>query len=508
VGVPADNIEAIAELIGRAAFEQAPNGLLLLSPEGVVLAANPAAIHLLGEGSHPVIGRTVWDAVATIGAAHDAGWFKRAVASAAAENRGTAAPLHHEIDERDPERTTAWTVRPVVSADGRVGSLIIEARDVTAVRRADTETRLLIDLALALSQTDSLDLALTVALQTVCEAAGWALGEAWVPAPSATGEVHLMRAAVWAMPDRRLQVFIAQATGFQFAPGEGLPGVAWQRREPVWESPLTGTGSFTRASLAAAAGLRGAVAIPILARGEQVAVMSCYMTETRAQDARLTRVAGAVASQVGALLQRKKAEEAHRNAETQLAGTVAIATDAIISIDAARRISLYNWGAERIFGYTADEVLGQSLDMLLPEDLRHRHAREIAQFATSSQTARRMGERAAIVGRRKNGEIFPAEASISRYMTAGQWTFTVIMRDITDRRRTEDGLRFLAEVGTLLVDLLHDQMALQRAAERAVPTLGDTCVIDLVENYSFLADLWQQTKELPDGTRVKLVVKE
>ena len=93
-----------------------------------------------------------------------------------------------------------------------------------------------------------------------------------------------------------------------------------------------------------------------------------------------------------------------------------------------------------------------------------------------------MGERSTILGRRKNGEIFPAEASISRFMSGGHWTFTVMLRDVTDRRRTEEGLRFLSEIGSLLGDLLQDSTVLQRVAERAVPTLGDVCVIDLVEN--------------------------
>ena len=143
-------------------------------------------------------------------------------------------------------------------------------------------------------------------------------------------------------------------------------------------------------------------------------------------------------------------------------------------------------GAERIFGYTAEEALGQSLDMLLPEELRERHVAQIAQFARSAQTARRMGERSAIVGRRRNGEIFPAEALICRYMTGGRWTFTVMLRDITDRRRAEDSLWFLAEVGALVADLMHDQNALRRAAERAVPILGDSCIIDLVEGDQIL----------------------
>jgi PAS domain S-box-containing protein len=143
-------------------------------------------------------------------------------------------------------------------------------------------------------------------------------------------------------------------------------------------------------------------------------------------------------------LRQKQTEEAHRIAEARLAGMISIAGDAIISIHHTRRITLFNWGAERIFGYTADEVLGQPIDILLPEELRSRHAAHIVNFGRSPVTTKRMGERSRIAGLRKNGEIFPAEASISRFATAGEWTFTVILRDVSERVQTEETLRHLA----------------------------------------------------------------
>jgi PAS domain S-box-containing protein len=120
---------------------------------------------------------------------------------------------------------------------------------------------------------------------------------------------------------------------------------------------------------------------------------------------------------------------------------LAISVDAIISCDEERRIILFNQGAERIFGYAAAEIVGRSLDLLLPEAMRVRHATHMASFATSESTARRMGERARIVGLRKNGEIFPAEASISRVPAGAGWRFTVMLRDVTERQRMEEGLR-------------------------------------------------------------------
>jgi PAS domain S-box-containing protein len=123
----------------------------------------------------------------------------------------------------------------------------------------------------------------------------------------------------------------------------------------------------------------------------------------------------------------------------QLQGLLRIADDAIICANSSQQVILFNRGAEKIFGYEAWEVLGHPLEMLLPEEARERHHEHVRNFATSEVTARKMAERSeiAIGGRRRNGEIFPAEASISRLQQAGETVFTVILRDITERRQRE-----------------------------------------------------------------------
>ena len=120
-----------------------------------------------------------------------------------------------------------------------------------------------------------------------------------------------------------------------------------------------------------------------------------------------------------------------------LAGILAIATDAIISIDDAHRITLFNHGAEQIFGYAGEEILGQKLDVLLPEKHRPNHNRHIQEFTRSEAISRRMAERGTIAGRRKNGEEFPAEASISKVESGGKVISTVVLRDVTERRKFE-----------------------------------------------------------------------
>ncbi|RKH16158.1 PAS domain-containing sensor histidine kinase, partial [Corallococcus sp. CA047B] len=156
-------------------------------------------------------------------------------------------------------------------------------------------------------------------------------------------------------------------------------------------------------------------------------------------------------------------EQSLRLSEARFAGIVSNAADAIISIDDAQRIILFNAGAERIFGYAASEVVGRSLEVLLPESLQAVHARHVQHFAGGSMTSRHMGVRQPISGRRKGGETFPAEASISKLEVEGARTLTVILRDITTRKQAEEVLRNSEErfrtsfedapIGMALVDL-------------------------------------------------------
>jgi len=140
------------------------------------------------------------------------------------------------------------------------------------------------------------------------------------------------------------------------------------------------------------------------------------------------------------IAKRKTADEELQKSQARLIGLIDVAADAIISIDESQRIVLFNRAAEQIFGYAADDVTGQSLDLLIPPRLQTIHREHIAGFASSATMARRMGERMTINGRRNNGEEFPAEAAISKFEVGGQAIFTVILRDITEREQTEAAL--------------------------------------------------------------------
>ncbi len=134
--------------------------------------------------------------------------------------------------------------------------------------------------------------------------------------------------------------------------------------------------------------------------------------------------------------------QAAQDANDRLSGIVINnAEDAIICIDPMQHITVFNHGAERIFGYTAAEAIGKPLAILLPNRAAASHEDHIRQFASSTVQSRRMGERGAVTGVRKDGNEFPAEISISKLETPTGIVSTAILRDISDRLEAEELLR-------------------------------------------------------------------
>ncbi|NUP09986.1 MAG: PAS domain S-box protein [Polyangiaceae bacterium] len=140
--------------------------------------------------------------------------------------------------------------------------------------------------------------------------------------------------------------------------------------------------------------------------------------------------------------ERRAAEQALARERARFEGIISIAPDAIISIDESQQITIFNHGAERIFGYAADEVVGNPLELLIPERFRKLHRSHVRSFALGSETSRQLEHRGkGIYGLRRGGAEFPAEAGISKLALDGDLTLTVVLRDVTERLRLEEELR-------------------------------------------------------------------
>lgn len=188
------------------------------------------------------------------------------------------------------------------------------------------------------------------------------------------------------------------------------------------------------------------------------------------------------------ITRRKTAEEAARRSEARLEGVISIAADAIISIDEQQRIVMYNEGARRIFGWSKAEAVGQPIDILIPRRFAGAHRGHIQGFAREAASARMMQGRPTVIGVRKNGEEFPAEAAISKIADDRQTLFNVFLRDVTvtkhleaDLRQAVTRFRFLAESGEILASSLDIREVMQTLAGLAVRSLGGCCVIAMAD---------------------------
>jgi two-component system, cell cycle sensor histidine kinase and response regulator CckA len=176
---------------------------------------------------------------------------------------------------------------------------------------------------------------------------------------------------------------------------------------------------------------------------------------TRDEQGNLTLIEGTMVD----ITAHKRAEDALRDSQERMLGIITSAMDAIITVDEKQKIIVFNKAAEEIFRCTAAEVIGQSIDRFIPESLREIHREHIRNFGQSGVSTRSMYSPRTLVAVRSNGEEFPIETSLSQVTTSSEKLYTVILRDISGRKRTEDQLRQsqkMEAVGHLAGGIAHE----------------------------------------------------
>jgi PAS domain S-box-containing protein len=307
-------------------------------------------------------------------------------------------------------------------------------RDVTARKLSEVQAAIQASISIALGETTSLESAFRAVLLVLCRQLDWELGEAWW-VDDQFDVIHTQAIRIEGVTEPTDAVLSARPR--TFARGHGLPGRVWSQGETIpVDDTLTDSDPWCQ-RLADLGPFRRAVGIPIRV-GQRVigAVLLASTRQSRTHWAPLP-VLDALGAQIGAVTDRRRAEEALKVSEARKQAVVETALDCVITADHEGRILEFNPAAEGAFKYGRDEVLGRPLaELIVPPELRARH---LEGFRACLDTGRRpLGDaRIEVEGLRSDGGRFPAELSIARIDVGRNPVFTAHVRDITERKEVD-----------------------------------------------------------------------
>jgi PAS domain S-box-containing protein len=389
---------------------------------------------------------------------------------------------------------------PEYGTYGEVTQVVTTIIDVTGRKLVERQLAAQLAVTRVLAEAPSVREAIAQVLQVMCTQFRWSIGSLWL----VDRATDLLRCDHSWRPDAAaFPLFAWRTRNLTLALGDGLPGMVWSRGEPVALADVQATGVtiFPRAVEASSEGLRGAVGIPVRGGGDVLGVLEFCSQDVWPHNPDLVNALGAVGSQLGQFLERKRAESAVLESEAHKAVIFEATPDGVITMDQYGIITDVNPAAERTFGCHRSDALGRAVaDLMVSPQLREQHRHGLARlFETGIGPI--TGRRIEMPAVRADGTEFVAELTITRIPIEGPPSYTGIVRDIT-KRRTEEEERtlllkqerasradaeaaqrrsaFLAEASALLDASLDYTLTFDGVVHLIVPELADWCVVALL----------------------------
>lgn len=274
---------------------------------------NRAGEELLGHSRNDLIGKNDYDLFPK----QEADFFTRKDREVL--DRGRLLDIPEEpVHTRSKEEKTLHTKKiPVFDEQGKARYLLGISEDITERRQAEWRVAAQHAVTRVLAESNTLDEGAPRLLQAVCESMRWEVGTLWRVDHAA----NVLRCVeMWHMPSLDAGEFRAFTASITFAPGQGMPGRAWQSGKPFWVSNLVPDPAFPRGGVGIKYGLKAAFGFPIRLRDEVLGVVDFFGSEMPPLDDDLSQMFSAIGSQIGQFIERRRAEEEIRALNVKLQG--------------------------------------------------------------------------------------------------------------------------------------------------------------------------------------------
>jgi PAS domain S-box-containing protein len=416
----------------RQLFDQSVDALMVHDSGGRIVDCNDEAVRSLGYLREELLSMKVSDFATNLVSARepraggDTLWQK-------AMGEGDASQELVHLGEHVRKDGTSFPVEVRISGVDYAGEQMImaSARDITGRRAAERRLNAQHAVVGTLASSASVQEAAPRLLENICTTLGWEIGDLWELDREAGSAGGLRCTGIWNSGRIEAPEFERQSRQLRLFRGEGLPGKAWDREEPVWVQDTPEDKSLPRVAAATEAGIRGGLAFPIRVGDEVVGVMGFYTREAREEDLETRRTLAALGAQIGQFFERKEAEAALRESEERFR-RLTDATLEGVAIQENGRVLEANGAFARMFGYEVAEVAGlHASDLLPPAELEKamRHTTEGDERPYET------------IGLRRDGTLFDAEISGKGSVYEGRPVRIATVRNITERKEAEAALR-------------------------------------------------------------------
>ncbi|MGL5061465.1 MAG: adenylate/guanylate cyclase domain-containing protein [Microcoleus sp.] len=343
-------------------------------------------------------------------------------------------------------------------------------QEIAERERAEEEIRFLLDATRAIGEAADFHSALEAILHQVGETIGWDLGEAWIPDPEG---IVLQSSRGWYASNTHMAAFRQYSEKLTFPINIGLPGRIWASKKPEWVEDMSqGYPDFIRSEVARQVGFKAGFGVPILAGEEVLAVLVFFKILPAPKDSRFLDIFNAIGTQLGSLIQRKKAEEALRIAEERYHSIVENAMEGIFQSTPSGRYLSANPALAKLYGYDSPEELMSNIknisEQLYVDSNRRR------EFVVAMEADNAVSGFESRVRRKDDRTIWVSEnVRAVRDSTGALLYYEGTVSDITERKLAQEALKIQQEQSeALLLNILPKRIAERLKQEQS--TIADS----------------------------------